>query len=700
MRLTLRTLLAYLDDTLDPAESKAIGKKIADSPTARELIGRIRELVRRRRITAPPLNGPGAKFDANTVGEYIDNLLPADELAEFEEGCLNDDVYLAEIAACHQILTVVLSEPAKVPPMARQRMYALIRGPEAIPYRKAARPAVESASAGADRERDETEDMLLMGLPFYRGQGGWLRRLAPIGLGLLGILVLAAIILPSGRDRKDAAEADRVAENKPKKTPATQPVAPPEKVEPKNPDATGPAATVPTPDKTDPTKSPTSDAKDQKKPDEAVATPSNPASTPPASGDSQPAGTGERKALGKHVVNTGESAILLQRASGQSPWQRLTADSPVNSDDELLSLPGCRSRLQLGRGVNAVLWGTLPGDGAPVPLYESSASFRDSQDADLDLALLRGRVRISNTKQASAKARVRFKGETWELVMEPGAEAALELSGSPAFDFAKEGGKSPGPQAILALFVLKGQVDLKAGFRSHLMREPPGPAMFFWSSISGPAPGPQPQSSLPAWANVSRNQVSKVSQLIDGLSKRLTGRTTAEEAITEMAKESDPTSARLGIHCLAAIGSLSTLLDELANERSPEGRRASIDALRFWIGQRPENDQSLYSALEKKYRAGPAEVIMHLLHGFSQDTRAKPETFEYLIEYLKSDKLAVRELAWMNLLLMPETQEIAKAIPFDPAGGVDQRTAAYSRWKEIVPDGKMPPKGPITPAKR
>jgi hypothetical protein len=108
----------------------------------------------------------------------------------------------------------------------------------------------------------------------------------------------------------------------------------------------------------------------------------------------------------------------------------------------------------------------------------------------------------------------------------------------------------------------------------------------------------------------------------------------------------------------------------------------------------------LYNALEKKYKSGPAEIIMHLLHGFSQETRNKPETFEYLIEYLKNDKLAIRELAWMNLLLMPETQEIAKAIPFDPAGGMDQRAAAYSRWKEIVPDGKMPPKGPIQPPKR
>ena len=138
MRLTLRTLLAYLDDTLEPAQAKVIGQKIAESPTAQELVERIREVVRRRRITAPPATGPGAKLDPNTVAEYIDSVLSPEQLAEVEDVCLNSDVHLAEIAACHQILTLILSEPALVPPTARQRMYGLARGREAIPYRKAA----------------------------------------------------------------------------------------------------------------------------------------------------------------------------------------------------------------------------------------------------------------------------------------------------------------------------------------------------------------------------------------------------------------------------------------------------------------------------------------------------------------------------------------------------------------------------------
>ena len=36
LRLTLRTLLSYLDDTLEPAQAKTIGTKVAESEQARE----------------------------------------------------------------------------------------------------------------------------------------------------------------------------------------------------------------------------------------------------------------------------------------------------------------------------------------------------------------------------------------------------------------------------------------------------------------------------------------------------------------------------------------------------------------------------------------------------------------------------------------------------------------------------------------
>ena len=70
MRLTLRTLLAYLDDTLQPTEIKQIGQKVAESDAAQELVARIKQVTRRRRLTTPPPGGTrGPPTDADRPRE-------------------------------------------------------------------------------------------------------------------------------------------------------------------------------------------------------------------------------------------------------------------------------------------------------------------------------------------------------------------------------------------------------------------------------------------------------------------------------------------------------------------------------------------------------------------------------------------------------------------------------------------------------
>src|SRR5437016_10586889 len=106
VRLTLRTLLAYLDDTLEPSQARLIGQKVAESDAAQELIARIKQVTRRRRLTSPLATGPGSKLDSNLIAEYLDNVLSPEQLADVEETCLASDTHLAEVAASHQILTL------------------------------------------------------------------------------------------------------------------------------------------------------------------------------------------------------------------------------------------------------------------------------------------------------------------------------------------------------------------------------------------------------------------------------------------------------------------------------------------------------------------------------------------------------------------------------------------------------------------
>ncbi|HYO23397.1 MAG TPA: hypothetical protein VEQ85_00450, partial [Lacipirellulaceae bacterium] len=159
MRLTLRTLLAYMDDILDPSDQEELGRKIEASPFATELIHRSRDAVRRLRLSAPEplasdsedLHSGDSNLDANTAAEYLDNTLSPEAVAEFERNCLeagpNADMLLAEAASCHHVLTLVLGEPAEVDADLRQRMYALASHDQPQPIR--IEPAHQSPTAGA-----------------------------------------------------------------------------------------------------------------------------------------------------------------------------------------------------------------------------------------------------------------------------------------------------------------------------------------------------------------------------------------------------------------------------------------------------------------------------------------------------------------------------------------------------------------------
>ena len=142
MRLTLRTLLAWVDGVLPPEDQRQLGEKVEESQVARKLVERIQACVGNHQLSAPRIDGKGLAVDPDSVAEYLDNTLASDRLEAFETICLESDMHLAEVAACHAILAEVAKHPEVLPPLdALQRRRLL----EAMQHRVAARPEVLAA---------------------------------------------------------------------------------------------------------------------------------------------------------------------------------------------------------------------------------------------------------------------------------------------------------------------------------------------------------------------------------------------------------------------------------------------------------------------------------------------------------------------------------------------------------------------------
>ena len=171
MRLTLRTLLAYMDDILDPVDQDDLARQVAESETASELIHRTRDATRRLRLGAPPVIGEGMELDPNCVAEYLDNTMSAEDMTEFQQVCLDSDVHLAEVASCHHILTMVLGEPAEIDPAMREQMYQIpgkvdewhklrLDGPHRAADAVEAAPTMAQHESGEDEPITEVPDYL------------------------------------------------------------------------------------------------------------------------------------------------------------------------------------------------------------------------------------------------------------------------------------------------------------------------------------------------------------------------------------------------------------------------------------------------------------------------------------------------------------------------------------------------------------
>ena len=685
IRLTLRTLLAYLDDTLPPDEARALGEKLAVSPQAQELADRLKKVMRKRSVSTPPSGPDGSPSDANIVAAYLSDALPPEVVAEFEKAATESDAHLAELAACHQILTLVLSQQVKVPPTAYRRMYGLVKGPESIPTRKPnlALP-VGGLPGDPGADADDADAPYLLGLPAYERSKPGAARLLPLavaGLCALGFAAAAYMLWPSETKPTEniaatpstPAPTSSLPPNKPEPTPATKP-SEPEK--------------TPVPETVKPMPEPV-------KPAEPMPMPKPPAPAPaeePAVNVTQPP-KGSRDIVAR--CDTPDNRVLVLKPAGTDDMTRLMKGSELRSGDKLLCLPGYTGTLKFYSGAVVDLFANVTPDLQLFPFQETALTAHDPYPGtSTDLTLHTGRLYLSSVKAEGDVVRVRFRDEVWDVAI-PDAKAEVMVE----VQHQLGRGAKPEPRVTKAILaVVKGSAKVTTTSR-EVLAVPQG-QMVQYEGKTDKTTGPKkPDESFGKnFEYISRTlpapEAKAGALYLDVLEKfaaRTKGNTTIEGALVELRSEvKEPTAAymagaRWSVLCAGALGEIPELADCLNDGRRGDLNAAAVFTVRNLLATYPELEEPFLKLAESKLRLGKKAQagFLHSVHGMTQAELDDPVAVDAMIEQLEATEVAQRGAALYVLLSEIDPKAVGKPglmLPLNESA--EARTAAVKAWKK------------------
>ncbi len=697
MRLTLRTLLAYLDDLLDAGDGEQISAKIKESDFASNLVVRIRDSMRRLRLGVPSLKGRGMGVDPNTVAEYLDNTMPAERVPEFERVCLESDMHLAEVASCHQVVSLVLAgHPVEIEPASRQRMYGLLSTARAEAEAAAqhetplaGHPEPVGAAAGAaTRRKPEIPDYLReQDTP---ARGVWLRFAIAAALVLTvgGGLMLywnnrgTPVAQNGDEPSQTAADANKPAPDGQQvpanagqagdRAPADNNVTRTEPADPlDNPGAAGPDHTAtpvaPVPGDDTPGSAPSEPA------------PSEPSETEPAVADSADVGkmpadadsgapAADSAAPGAVVpadVAAGESTptdeaapatpAAVPAAVGATPAVPQAVGRLVSEQSMLLGYvePQGWERVPASAAVTAgekVL--ALPGfrptvslnSGVTLRLIGASQVTMLPPDAG-DVPGIQvdfGRIVVMNTGRAGSQIRFRIQDVDARLTFgDASAVAAIEVY---PVTLTGNDPEAITPPLVGRLYAASGGVeweDLSGGGKQSL----DAPRVV---EVITPPPGfPPPSGELPTWATGAEEPLAIEQLAADFVVKSLPPGQPARLALKEFAENRRIEVRALADRSLALLGDYEPLVEALNLESERPNWPQNVDALRFALALGPEHAALVRETFVKLRRDNSTELY-RLLWGYTPAQLEMGEALK-LVDRLDHPALDMRVLAFLNL---------------------------------------------------
>ncbi len=676
MRLTLRTLLAYLDDVLEPAQTKLIGQKIQESAVAGKLVSLIRLVVRQRRLKAPSVSGPNIGIDPNVVAQYLDNTLAPEQVVEVEKVLLTSDELLAEVASCHQVMAMVMGKATEVSEASRERLYAL--GPVTqseqlrVEEPSGATSSESAVASAAARESERIADAppskpVPAEIPEYLRQSSWSQRIFPAAIvALLCIVCLGLLIsdpalrgigLPkadrdAGKNGSENGDSGISASPKADAVPgAMQNQMTLSSIAPAKPPET--AINVPSPSlPADP--APLRDAPEGtgKKPAADVAadaalvanrstpplTATVPANTVPA--NTVPAGVEPKPILNPALIQyTSNDGVVLRLDDRQQQWFLVPKRSVIGLGERLVILEPFEAALDIDRG--AIL-ATLTGD---TSLRLLPADRVTSWGMDVRRGRILLRAGRKDALQSSAISIV-VGNDLWKLeFLSADTVCAIEVAPREPVHFEKSLGQN---WYVGVLRVLSGSVKwTDADGRSQQVASET--AMEITPQDPAQAIQPSPVSSAlapPDWTDPAKRKQHRLPLNSAAFEKNFDLDQPVEMTLLSLLDHRQAKIVELAVRGLALTESIAGMVQALAQCTYEEGRFAARDGIRHWLARDAARGAILKEILEKRYPPAEAGAVYILLWGFRPEDAMNRATSLEIVTWLRSPHLEIRELAY------------------------------------------------------
>ncbi len=709
MRLTLRTLLAWLDGVLSEGDRKALAAKVAASPVAPRLIERIKEVMAHPGLSAPEPGGSGLTDDANSVSEFLDNALPADRLEGFERICLESEIHLAEVADCHALLAELTRDTAAAGPLDPPMQSRLRK----IVAREISQDAIgtERTESGALGKlvQDATAPRTKPGVPIVRQKnrsslGAWLSVAGALALvAALGGVLVWQVWRPVDRGRQ-VAVTDGAKDVTPREV-----VAPVAEEAPTNAPAAEPEETSPQSGRDDPSGVPPQTA-DQNQPGEAtevpaaepepptvaVPAPEEPVVVPlPVMEADPPLVDPDPEAVRPEDVprppppapaTVVSGGPLLRRVGGgdAATWRAVGAGGPLGDAEEFVVPVHVYPQIARGDLVIRLSPGTrcattVDRDGTPrlEVVFGRAVVWTEAARAEVGITAggLSGRWTLGPRQPIGIDVALTRERGTDPTVVPPGRSTTIFATGGGLWRQTENDGGPPG-------------VPL-AGVPIEQPLPPRGGLM--WDSSAAGAARMLPPAVEPGWMRVSAptGRVERLAAM--ALTSALAADVPAAESLELLAGSRLDEDRIAAAATLALLGSYGPLVEMLC-EDSPDRRLCEgewtlleTSTVPLALSRGSNAAAGLRQAFDTLGPAGRGAEIFLLARGLSPDELAGGGA-EGLVASLEDPALVVRRYASANLVaLLPDPAEATWDRRLNGSGRLNDKGIAW--WRERVAAG-------------